>query len=153
MRERIERMIGILDEKQWRIYLANEAMSAGYGGISEVSRISGVSRTTITKGIDELKNIEKMSKKVRRSGGGRKSVEGKYPDIEERIREIIDGSTYGNPERILSYTTESMRKIESELKALGIKVSHKTIGKILGNIGYSKQANQKMLQTGEPHPY
>jgi DNA-binding transcriptional regulator GbsR (MarR family) len=124
-------MIGQLDEKQWRMYLANEAMSAGYGGISEVSRISGVSRTTITRGISELRTSEKISKKVRKSGGGRKRVSEKYPGIEETIRKIIDGSTYGNPERMLSYTTESMRKIEGELKALDINVSYKTIGKIL----------------------
>jgi len=152
MHERIERMKGILDEKQWRMYLGNEAISAGYGGISEVSRITGVSRTTITKGIAELKNNKKDSKKVRKSGGGRKNAEGKYPDIKDAIRKIIDGTTYGNPERVLSYTTESMRKIESELKERGINVSYKTIGKILENIGYSKQANQKMLQTGKPHP-
>ena len=61
MEERIERMRGILDERQWRLYLANEAMSAGYGGVSEVSRISGASRTTITKGIEELQTNEKMN--------------------------------------------------------------------------------------------
>jgi hypothetical protein len=31
------------------------AMSAGYGGVSKVSRITGASRTTITKGIEELR--------------------------------------------------------------------------------------------------
>ena len=77
MQERIERMKGLLDEKQWRMYLGNEAMSAGYGGISEVSRITGVSRTTISKGIFELKNSDKNSKKVRKSGGGRKSAKEK----------------------------------------------------------------------------
>ena len=152
MQERIERMRPLLDERQWRLYLANEAISAGYGGISEVSRISGVSRTTITKGIEELSAGKATKGRVRNEGGGRNYVEEKYPDIEERIRMLVDGSTYGNPERILSYTTESLRKIESELKSQGINVSYKTVGKILGAIGYSKQANQKMLQVGEPHP-
>ena len=142
----------ILDERQWRLYLANEAMSAGYGGISEVSRISGVSRTTITKGVEELKEGKIINGKVRNSGGGRKYVEVKYPNIEEEIIKLIDGSTYGNPERVLSYTTESLRKIEKELKNKGINISHETVCKILEAIGYSKQANQKMLQVGEPHP-
>jgi len=79
-------------------------------------------------------------------------VEENYPDIEEAVHKIVDGSTYGNPERILSYTTESLRKIEGELKSRNINVSYKTIGKILDSMGYSKQANQKMLQIGEPHP-
>ena len=152
MEDRILRMKPLLDEKQWRLYLANEAMSAGYGGVSEVSRIAGVSRTTITKGIEELKEKNTLDGRVRRIGGGPKYVEEKYPDIAEKIRKIVDGSTYGNPERVLSYTTESLRKIEAELESQGITVSYKTIGKILDSMDYSKQANQKMLQIGEPHP-
>ena len=152
MEERIEIMRGILDEKQWRIYLANEAMSAGYRGISQVSRISGVSRTTITKGMEEIRRGKMEQGRVRKKGGGRKKTEGKYPGIEEEIRKLIDGSTYGDPERVLSYTTESLRKIERELKAKGIKISHETIGKILTTMEYRKRANQKMLQVGEPHP-
>jgi len=35
MEERILRMKALLDERQWRLYLANEAMSAGYGGVSK----------------------------------------------------------------------------------------------------------------------
>ena len=152
MEERINRMIGLLDERQWRLYLANEAMSAGYGGVSKVSRISGVSRTTITRGIEELKTGKQIDGKVRERGGGPKYTEDKYPDIEEKIRKLIDGSTYGDPERVLSYTTESMRKIALELKSQGITVSHVTVGEILTSMDYSKQANQKMLQVGKPHP-
>ena len=152
MEERIARMRSLLDERQWRLYLANEAMSAGHGGVSKVSRISGVSRTTITKGIAELKSGKTINGTVRESGGGRKYVEEKFPHIEESIRKLIDGSTYGNPERVLSYTTESLRKIEKELKNQGINISHETVCKILESMGYSKQANQKMLQIGEPHP-
>ncbi len=152
MEERILRMKSLLDERQWRLYLANEAMSAGYGGVSEVSRITGVSRTTITKGIEELKQAKTINGKVRNSGGGPKFIEEKYPDIKEKILKIVDGSTYGNPERVLSYTTESLRKIEIELESQGIKVSYKTISKILDLMDYSKQANQKFIQIGEPHP-
>jgi len=152
MKDRIARMRSLLDERQWRLYLASEAMSAGYGGISEVSRVSGVSRTTITKGIEELSAGEVVQGRIRSEGGGRNYVEAKYPGIEGKIRKLVDGSTYGNPERILSYTTESLRKIEIELKSQGINVSYKTINKILDSMGYSKQANQKMLQVGKPHP-
>jgi hypothetical protein len=142
----------VLNERQWRLYLANEAMSAGYGGVSKVSRITRVSRTTITKGIEELSEEKTIEGRVRKSGGGRNSIEEKYPDIEERIRKLVDGSTYGNPERILSYTTQSLRKIEQELKSQGITTSYETVGRILAAMGYRKQANQKMLQVGEAHP-
>lgn len=142
----------LLDERQKRLYLANEAISYGRGGISLVSRISGMSRTTITKAVDELNSNEKIDGKTRRSGGGRKFVESNCPDIEEKIRRIVDGKTYGDPMRVLSYTTESLRKIQTELEKDGIVISHVTIGKILEAMGYSKQVNQKMLQLGDPHP-
>jgi hypothetical protein len=79
-------------------------------------------------------------------------VETNYPGIEESIRRIIDGKTYGNPMRVLSYTTESLRKIQVELEKDDIFVGHVTIGKILDAMDYSKQVNQKMLQVGEPNP-
>ena len=152
MEERIMLMLPHLNEIQKRLFLASEALAYGRGGIAEVIRISGVSRNTIKRGINELKNGVKYDGKVRKSGGGRNFVEKEYTAIEEEIRKLIDGSTYGNPERVLSYTIESLRKIERELKSRGINVSHETVGKILECMGYSKQANQKMLQVGEPHP-
>ena len=150
--ERIQRMIPLLDERQKRLYLANEAISYGRGGISLVSRISGMSRTTITKAVDELNTGDTIDGKTRRNGGGRKLIESNYPDIEEKIRRIIDGKTYGDPMRVLSYTTESLRKIQTELEDKNIFVGHVTVGKILEAMDYSKQVNQKMLQIGEPHP-
>ena len=152
MEQRIKMMMPHLNEKQKRLFLASEAIEYGRGGIAEVIRISGVSRNTIKRGIIELKNGEMSESKVRKSGGGRKTVEEKYPGIENAIRKLIDNSTYGNPERVLSYTVESFRKIADELNKQGIKVGYVTVGEILEAMGYSKQANQKMLQIGEPHP-
>ncbi|GHU15543.1 hypothetical protein FACS189449_13220 [Alphaproteobacteria bacterium] len=57
--EHIIKMLELLDERERRLFLANEAIAYGYGGISAISRISGVSRTTITAGIKELKSGEK----------------------------------------------------------------------------------------------
>ncbi|MDR0645387.1 MAG: ISAzo13 family transposase, partial [Treponema sp.] len=66
MEKRIQRMMPLLDERQKRLYLANEALSYGRGGISLVNRISGMSRTTITKAIGELNNGETIDGKTRR---------------------------------------------------------------------------------------
>ena len=99
--QRIQRMMPILNERQKRLYLANEAISYGRGGISLVSRISGTSRTTITKAVNELKNDSKIDGKVRRSGGGRNFVEYHYPGIEEKIRRIVD------PKSRIIYTQNS----------------------------------------------
>jgi hypothetical protein len=111
-----------------------------------------MSRTTITKAIDELNNENNIDGNIRQSGGGRKFVESNYPGIEEKIRKIIDGKTYGNPMRELSYTIESLRKIQTELEEDSIFVGHVTIGKILDAMGYGKQINQKTPQAGKPRP-
>ena len=95
-----------------------------------------------------VKNDAKIDGKTRRSGAGRNFVESNYPDIEEKIRKIIDGKTYGDPMRVLSYTTESLRKIQTELEKDSIYVGHVTVGRILDVMGYSKQINQKMQQVG-----
>jgi hypothetical protein len=151
MEERILRMLPKLNEMQKRLFLANEAKSFGYGGVSAVSRISGMSRTTITQGIHELDNDERYSPKVRRTGGGRNYVENNDGTLVEKILTLIENSTYGDPMKVLSYTTESLRKIATALQGQGVSISHVTVGKILEANGYSKQANQKMLQIGEPH--
>jgi hypothetical protein len=102
--------------------------------------------------MSELKAGTKPEGKVRRSGGGRHLVEDNHPKIEESIRKIIDGKTYGDPTRVLSYTTMSLRKIAWELEKEGVQVGHVTVGKILESMEYTKQQNQKLLQVGEAHP-
>ena len=91
MEERIEMMLPHLNEKQKRLFLASEALAYGYGGIAEAIRISGTSRNTIKRGINELKSGIRQSGKIRKSGGGRKYVEEGKPEIEDQIRKLIDG--------------------------------------------------------------
>jgi predicted transcriptional regulator len=146
MEERILTMLPYLNEAQKRLFLASEAISYGRGGISEIERISGVTRKTIRKGIAEINSGKAPNEKIRNDGGGRKPIETTHPNIEDEIRRLIDGSTYGDPERVLSYTTESLRKIETELSNKGIKIGRTAISKILDSMNYSRQQNQKMQQ-------
>ena len=79
--------------------------------------------------------------------------EEKYPDIQGHVRKIVVDSIYGNSEKVLSRTTESLRSISQKLaEQYDEKMTHVTVGSILEDMGYSKQANQKMLQVGKPHP-
>jgi hypothetical protein len=149
-----ESMKSQLNEKQRRQYAATLSNAYGYGGATAVHKITGISLNTITVGKKELgqKTCLELGR-VRRKGGGPKWVEEKYPDIKKQIKKIVDSSTYGNPEKVLSWTTESLRSIQEKLVAdYKIITSHVTIGAILEDLGYSKQANQKMLQIGKPHP-
>jgi hypothetical protein len=152
MEERILTMLPHLNEAQTRLFLASEAIAYGRGGISKAERISGVSRVTIRRGIAEIQSGNIPNERVRGKGGGRKAIKTTNPNIEEEIRKLVDRATYGDPERVLSYTTESLRKIENELNRKGIKIGRTSIAKVLDSMDYSRQQNQKMQQIGEPHP-
>jgi hypothetical protein len=62
MQKRIRINLNHLNKKQSRIYLASEAMSYGWGGITLTSQLSGASHKTIQLGSKELKEeIERAS--------------------------------------------------------------------------------------------
>jgi hypothetical protein len=143
-----------LSESQKRQYAATLANAYGYGGATVVHQITRLAPNTIARGKKDLsENAGVAPARVRRKGGGPKWSEEKYPHIREHIATIIEDSTYGNPEQVLSWTTESLRSITQKLlKQYDENVTHVTVGSILEDMGYSKQANQKMLQIGKPHP-
>ena len=152
---RILSMLPFLSEKQRRLYLATEAEAIGYGGISKVSRVSGVSRVTITQGIKELKKQTSVTLDVERSrkeGGGRKKVTAIYPGILDELRDLVEPHTKGDPEKPLLWTSKSVRKLQEALATKGIEVSHRTISDLLRELGYSLQRNRKDLAMKESHP-
>lgn len=74
---KFSRIVPYLDEQSKRLWCANEALALGWGGITLVSRATGVSRTTITAGIHELTGERELPpERIRRSGGGRKKNSG-----------------------------------------------------------------------------
>lgn len=155
IKELIDTMLPILNERQRRIFLAKQAVILGYGGITEVSNYTGVSRQTITNGVKELNegsNDFIDMTRSRRSGGGRKNVTEHHPEIVRIITGLIDGHTKGNPENSLLWTSKSMRNIKVALEKQEITVSHTRIGEILKESGYSLQANRKELAKNASHP-
>jgi hypothetical protein len=152
LEKKIKQMVPLLNEKQLRRYLGSEAESLGFGGIAVLSRISGKSRNTIVTGMKENNEVDNNADRIRKSGGGRKSIKEKYPKIVNEIKSIVSASTFGNPENPLTYTTKSTRKIKQLLNKKNYEIGHNVVGNILEELGYSLQLNQKMLQVGEEHP-
>jgi hypothetical protein len=152
LEKKIQQIAPLLNEKQLRRYLGSEAEALGHGGIAVVSRISGKSRNTIVAGMKENTRGEDDSDRVRKAGGGRKTIKNKYPGIPKMIESTVIDSTFGNPENPLTYTTKSTRKIKQILNERGYDIGHNAVADILEELGYSLQLNQKMLQIGEKHP-
>jgi hypothetical protein len=143
-----------LNEMQKRQYAAALSKAYGYGGAAVVREITGLALNTITRGKKELSgSAESKPGRVREPGGGPKWTEEKYPDIQNHIRQIVEDGACGNPGKILSWTTESLRDIERKLlEQYGEKITHVTAGSLLEAMGYSRQANQKTPQAGKAHP-
>ena len=140
-----------LNEIQKRYAAAVKAEELGYGGISEVSRMTGLSRNTIKKGLNEVQKISSInnSGKIRLPGGGRKALSAKNKSIITTVSKILDESTAGDPMGPLVWTSKSTRKIASEMKSNGLEVSKDTIHRLMIEMGYTLQLNRKMLSKKE----
>jgi len=133
------------DEVQTRRFSALHALELGYGGISKVSRFTGLSRSTIEKGISEIKSRKELKKstRLRKEGGGRKRIVDNDPRIIKDIDNIMEKNTAGDPMNHLVWTHKSTYTIADELKAKGHTISESTVGRLLKKQGYSLQANKK----------
>ena len=145
-----ERIAIHLDEKDKRIWCANEAISLGWGGISKVSEVIGITRKTILKGVKELKSQEKVEEnRVRKKGAGRKRAIDKDKELEKDIEICVESSTRGDPESPLIWTSKSTRNISNELNKESHRTSHSMVSRILIKKGYSLQSNKKTIEGGD----
>ena len=142
-----------MDERITRLWVAAEADVLGHGGIAMVERATGVSRTTIRVGLEELRAGASPDDvvQVRRGGGGRPSIEETSPGIVSALEALVDPVTRGDPESPLRWTSKSTRKLAGELGDQGFKVSPQKVGQLLHDSGYSLQSTNKTLE-GTSHP-
>ena len=145
-----------LNEKQRRILAVIEAQILGYGGISRVSKATGLSRNTIAAGAPELQrgsseDIAGDRERIRKPGGGRKRTIQKDPALKRDLEQLIEPVTRGDPESALLWTCKSVRRLADELKNMGHETSHRMVAELLDQMGYSLQANRKTMEGGS-HP-
>ena len=75
IKARFARVAKTLDERTRRTVAASEALAIGWGGITAVSRATGLSRTVIQNGIKALTGTLPRAApgRIRRPGGGREA--------------------------------------------------------------------------------
>ena len=153
IRTRYDAVSPNLDEKGLRLFAASEALAAGRGGIAVVSKVTGIARSTIGRGLKELTAQEKAppQNRVRRTGGGRKAAVVKQPGLVEALLKIIESAIRGDPEAVLLWVSKSQRNLAAILAEQGYKISHKIVGRLLKDMGFSLQANAKIREGGS-HP-
>ena len=152
IRHRFVALLPHLDERGRRSFAAAEARSAGYGGIAAVARATGIAPSTIGRGLAELGCSSAVpADRNRRVGGGRKSLTTTDPALLEDLLALVSPSERGDPMSPLRWTCKGLRRLASELRAIGHKISHTVVGELLKGEKFSLQANRKTRE-GDSHP-
>jgi hypothetical protein len=151
--ERYRLMSGQLNERQRRRFAASEARTFGYGGIAAAARACGLAENTVRKGLLELDEPESLRPdRVRREGAGRPAGEDSDPGLLDALRALVGDDVRGDPERVLLWTSKSVRNLAEELGAQGHQAGKDLVARLLkGKLGFSLQAARKTLE-GKQHP-
>lgn len=154
VQRKYELLGGILDERGRRFWAAAEASELGRGGVSVVARATGLSRTTIYQGMAELHGDKKSPvltrERIRAVGGGRRPLTQKDPQILALLERLVDPTTRGDPESPLRWTCKSTRQLADVLRDQGHVIGRQKVSELLGQLGYSLQANRKTRE-GSDH--
>jgi transposase len=141
-----------LNERQRRLVAAADARVLGRGGISQVAAASGLSRTTIHKGLRELHGDRIPDARVRQAGGGRKQIKQQQPAVLQELEQLVAPATRGDPMSPLRWTCKSTSNLAAELRRKGYPISARTVARLLEkDLDYSLQANRKTKE-GSSHP-
>jgi len=151
LREKHALLRPYLNERQRRLIAAADAQMLGRGGIATLSRITGLSRTTLHKGLRELQGDETPPERVRRAGAGRKRKAEQVPEMVKALEQLVDPATRGDPMSPLRWTSKSTAKLAEELRHQGFAISARTVASMLQEQDYSLQSNRKARE-GTSHP-
>ena len=151
LEEKVARLWPHIDERARRLFAASEARELGHGGISAVSRVCGLSRVTITKGLRELDEPPLPPGRIRRAGAGRPRIEESDPELLEELDALVEPLSRGDPESPLRWTSKGTRVLAGELTAAGHPVSHEIVAQLLKAMEYSLQGTRK-TEEGKQHP-
>ena len=156
IKARFDALQPVLDERSRRLWAGAEAQAIGRGGIARVSKATGLSRDTVRAGLREVQaGVASPARvpgdRLRRPGGGRKSLVERDPELLAALDRKLDPVTRGDPMSPLRWTCLSAAKLAAALSAEGHAVSGRSVNRLLHRLGYSLQANRKKLE-GRQHP-
>jgi len=78
------------------------------GWLSALPRVTGMARSTIGRGLAELRSVatDVAASRVRRPGGGRKKLTFSDATLLDDLRELVEPATCGDPQALLLWTRQ-----------------------------------------------
>jgi transposase len=152
LRSKHAALVSVFTERSRRVWAATEARALGYGGITQVAQATGISASTIRRGLRELDADAPLPpERTRRAGGGRKRTTALDPTLLHDLEALVEPTAPGDPDSPLRWTCLSTRTLAVALEALGHAISHTLVAELLHGLGYSLQGNVKTRE-GRQHP-
>ena len=157
LRRKYQALGPTMDECLRRHWAAAEALELQWGGLSAVAEATGLSLTTIRRGVRELHAPPEVPvspssrRRIRHPGGGRKTLAALDPTLLSHLEMLVDPVTRGDPESPLRWTCKSTRNLADALNLQGHRISPGTVASMLKDCKYSLQANRKTRE-GLSHP-
>ena len=156
VREKYVSLSDVLNERSRRVWAATEARSLGRGGIAAVVAATGMSPTTLHKGIGELEAAGAgqevlAAHRIRGEGGGRKRASEQQPGLIAALELLVEPTARGDPESALRWTCKSTYNLAAELRRQGFQIGPSTVARELKERGFRLQANRKTRE-GASHP-
>ena len=133
IRQRFSDLVPVLNERERRLWAAVEAKALGYGGISMVARVTGISRRAIHVGLKELSCPPTLwcPQRIRGPGGGRKPLVMTQPDLPAALEALVEPTARGDPESSLRWTCKGVRRLASELQEQGFQIERQKVADLL----------------------
>lgn len=130
---RMRNFYGSLSEKDRRRYAAVEAAKLGYGGITYICRVLQCDMDRVRRGIEELNQpLPEQEKRIRRPGGGRKSVLSIAVGLDDAFFKVLKNHTAGSPvDGDIRWTNLKRGEIAERLKKHGFTVSVTVVDQLL----------------------
>ncbi len=153
---RYNRLQRHLNERQRRLWAGAEADAIGHGGITAVSRATGMSPNTVRTGLRELRGSDEQSappatQRSRRPGSGRPTLTSTDPQLLDALDKMVEPATRGDPQSPLRWTSKSTQNLSQALTEQGHSVSARTVATLLKEQDYSLQSTRKRYE-GRQHP-
>lgn len=116
-----------------------------------LSRITGLARRTIYRGIADIKNGHSAGPgRVRQPGGGRRSKTSQDTTLLDDLKALVEPETRGDPMKPPLWTTKSLSHLAKALQEKGHSICPTVIRKLLRSLDYSLQGNRKTVE-GKQH--
>ena len=135
IRARYQAVRASLDERGRRLHAAAEAVAAGHGGIAAISRATKVARSTIGRGLKDLREPGSLTGKVRRQGAGRPTVTAKDPTLLDDLRPAARTGDNGRSDAPIAVGFQKSRQAGDDVAQVGPQGEHVEHAEAVGAVG------------------